>query len=72
MKIIKIYEYGNGDYAAPFWDRVQKKIDEVEKEYKIIDFDKNFIPAHSIGKNCMGMEVSRGDELTLILYCEEK
>lgn len=71
MKIIEIYEYGNGTYAEPFWTRVQKKIDEVEKKYKIINMDKNFIPAHYIGKNCMGMDVYRSDELFLTLYCEE-
>ena len=72
MKIIKIYEYGNGTYSEPFWDRVQKKIDKVEEQYKIIDMDKNFIPAHYVGKNCMGMDTYRDDELFLALYCEEK
>ena len=72
MKIIEIHEYGNGIYAEPFWTRVQKKIDKVEEQYKVIDIDKNFIPAHYIGKNCMGMDVYRGDELFLTLYCEEK
>ena len=72
MKIIKIYEYGNGIYAEPFWDRVQKKIDKVEEEYEIIDKDKKFIPSHYIGKNCMGMDVYRGDELFLTLYCKRK
>ena len=43
MKIIEIYEYGNGIYAEPFWDRVQKKIDKVEEEYEIINMDKKFI-----------------------------
>jgi hypothetical protein len=71
MKVIEIYEYGNGTYAKPFWSRVQDKIDEVEKRYKIINMDKNFIPAHYVGKNCMGMDVYRGDELFLTLYCEE-
>ena len=71
MKVIEIYEYGNGKYAEPFWKRVQKKIDEIEKKYKIIDMDKKFIPAHYIGKNCMSMDVYRGDELFLTLYCEE-
>lgn len=72
MKIIEIYEYGNGDYAPPFWDRVQQKIDKVEELYRIIDMDKNFIPAHYVGVNCMGMKVYRGDELFLTLYCEKK
>lgn len=49
----------------------RKKIDEVEKKYKIVDIDKNFIPAHYIGKNCMGGDVHRCDELFLTLYCEE-
>lgn len=71
MKIIEIYEYGNGTYVEPFWTRVQKKIDKVEEQYKIINMDKNFIPAHYVGKNCMGMDVHRGDELFLTLYCEE-
>lgn len=71
MKIIEIYEYGNGIYAEPFWTRAQKKIDEVEKKYKIIDMDKKFIPEHYLGKNCMGMDVYRCDELFLTLYCEE-
>ena len=31
MKVIEIYEYGNGDYAKPFWDRVQEKIDKIEE-----------------------------------------
>ena len=43
MKIIEIYEYGNGIYAEPFWGRVQKKIDKVEEEYEIINMDKKFI-----------------------------
>ena len=72
MKIIEIYEYGNGTYAEPFWTRVQKKINKVEEQYKIIDMDKKFIPAHYIGMNCMGMDVYRDDELFLALYCEEK
>lgn len=72
MKVIEIYEYGNGIYAKPFWSRVQDKIDKVEEEYKIISMDKNFIPAHSVGKNCMGMDRYRCDELFLTLYCEEK
>ena len=46
MKIIEIYEYGNGIYAEPFWDRVQKKIDKVEEEYEIINMNKKFIPSH--------------------------
>lgn len=71
MKIIEIYEYGNGTYAEPFWTMVQKKIDEVEKKYKIIDTNKKFIPKHYLGKNCMGMDVYRDDELFLTLFCEE-
>lgn len=72
MKIIKIYEYGNGIYAESFWGRVQKKIDKVEEEYEIIDKDKKFIPSHYIGKNCMGMDVYKADELFLTLYCKKK
>ena len=72
MQIIEIYEYGNGIYAEPFWDRVQKKIDKVEEEYEIINMNKKFIPSHYIGKNCMGMDVYRGDELFLTLYCKSK
>ena len=72
MQIIEIYEYGNGIYAEPFWDRVQKKIDKVEEEYEIINMDKKFIPSHYIGKNCMGMDVYRADELFLTLYCKSK
>lgn len=72
MKIIEIYEYGNGTYAEPFWDRVQKKIDKVEEEYEIINMDKKFIPSHYIGENCMGMDVYRDDELFLTLYCKRK
>lgn len=72
MKIIEIYEYGNGIYAKPFWTRVQKKIDKVEEQYKIVNMDKKFIQAHYIDKNCMGMDVHRADELFLTLYCEEK
>lgn len=72
MKIIEIYEYGNGTYAKPFWRRVQEKIDKIEEKYKIIDSNKKFIPAHYIGKNCMGMDVYRADELFLTLFCEEK
>ena len=72
MKIIEIYEYGNGTYAEPFWDRVQKKIDKVEEEYEIINMNKKFIPSHYIGKNCMEMDVYRGDELFLTLYCKSR
>lgn len=72
MKIIEIYEYGNGVYAEPFWTRVQKKIDKVEEHYEIIDMDKHFVPQHYVGKNCIGMDVYRGDELRLILYCKPK
>ena len=72
MKIIKIYEYGNGIYAESFWGRVQKKIDKVEEEYEIIDKDKKFVPSHYIGKNCMGMDVYKADELFLTLYCKKK
>ena len=72
MKIIEIHEYGNGTYAEPFWTRVQKKINKVEEQYKIIEMDKKFIPAHCIGKNCMGMDVCRSDELFLALYCVDK
>mgnify|MGYP003294092461 CR=1 FL=1 len=64
MKVIEIYEYGNGIYAEPFWTRIQKKVNK-------IDMDKKFIPAHYIGKNCMGMDAYRDDELFLTLYCEE-
>lgn len=72
MKIIEIYEYGNGTYAKPFWERVQEKIDKVEQEYEIVDMVKKFIPAHSVGKNCMGMETHRADELFLMLFCKPK
>lgn len=72
MKIIDIYEYGNGIYAEPFWDRVQKKIDKVKEEYEIMDFVKKFIPSHYIGENCMGMDVYRADKLFLTLYCKKK
>ena len=72
MQIIEIYEYGNRIYAEAFWDRVQKKIDKVEEEYEIINMDKKFIPSHYIDKNCMGMDVYRGDELFLTLYCKSK
>lgn len=72
MKTIKIYEYGNGIYAEPFWDRVQKKIDKVMEEYEITDINKIFIPNHYVGKNCMGMDVYKDDELFLTLYCKKK
>lgn len=72
MKIIEIYEYGNGVYAKPFWERVYEKINKVEQEYKILDFDKHFVPAHFVCKNCIGMNVYKGDEIRLILYCEPK
>lgn len=72
MQIIEIYEYGNGTYAEPFWDRVQKKINKVEEEYEIINMDKKFIPSHYIGENCMGMDVYKADELFLTLYCKKK
>ena len=72
MKVIEIYEYGNGTYAKPFWTRVREKINKVEEQYKIIDMDRKFIPAHPIGKNCMGMETWRADEMFLTMYCEEK
>ena len=72
MKIIEIYEYGNGVYSKPFYERVYEKIDKVEQEYKILDFDEYFVPSHFVGKNCMGMNVYKGDELHLILYCEPK
>ena len=72
MQTIEIYEYGNGRYAESFRNRVQKKIDKVEEEYEIIDKDKKFIPSHYIGKNCMGMDVYRADELFLTLYCKRK
>ena len=49
MKIIEIYEYGNGIYAESFWGRVEKKIDKVEEEYEIIDEDKKFITSLCIG-----------------------
>ena len=65
MKIIEIYEYGNGIYAEPFWDRVQKKIDKVEEEYEIINMHNKFITSPCIGKNCMGMDAYRDDELFL-------
>ena len=58
MKVIEIYEYGNGDYAKPFWDRVQEKIDKIEEEY--------------VGKNCLGMDTYKGDELFLTLFCKPK
>jgi hypothetical protein len=72
MKVIEIYEYGNGIYAKPFWERVQEQIDKVEEQYEIIDMDKHFVPQHCVGKNCMGMDVYRADELRLILYCKPK
>lgn len=72
MKIIEIHEYGNGIYAEPFWVRVQKKIDKIEESYEIIDLNKKFIPSHYIGKNCMGMDVYRDDELFLTLFCLNK
>lgn len=72
MKIIKIYEYGNGIYSESFWDRVKKKINKVQEEYEIIYINKKFIPYHYIGVNCLGMDVYRGDELFLILYCCKK
>ena len=72
MEIIKVYEYGNGTYSEPFWERVQKKINEIEKQYEILDMDKKFIPSHYVGKNCLGMDTYRGDELFLTLYCEKK
>ena len=72
MKIVEVYVYGNGCYAKPFWTRVQEKIDEVEKEYTIIDVDKKYIPARYLGKNCMGMDRYKVDEIFLTLYCEEK
>ena len=50
MQIIEIYEYGNGIYAEPFWDRVQKKIDKVEEEYEIINMDKKFIHLITLAK----------------------
>lgn len=43
MKIIEIYEYGNGKYTESFWTRVQDKIDEVEKRYKIINMEVYFM-----------------------------
>lgn len=72
MITIEIYEYGNGTYAEPFWVRVQKKIDKVEEEHEIISMNEKFIPHHYIGKNCMGMDVYRCDELFLTLYCKRK
>jgi hypothetical protein len=72
MKIIEMYEYGNGDYAKPFRDRVQEKKDKVEEEFEIIDMAKKFIPAHYVGKNCLGMDTHKGDELFLTLFCKPK
>lgn len=72
MQKIEIYEYGNGIYSEPFLDRVEKKIEKVKEEYEIIDINKKFIPGHYIDKNCFGMDVYRGDELFLTLYCRKK
>lgn len=55
-----------------FGREYKKKIDKVKEEYEILNFDKHFIPAHFNGKNCMGMDTYKGDELRLILYCKPK
>ena len=72
IEMIKIYEYGNGMYAKPFWDRVQEKINKVTEKYEIVDMVKKFTPSHYVGKNCMGMDTHKGDELFLTLFCKKK
>lgn len=72
IKIIEIYEYGNGDHADSFRTRVQKQVDKVKEKYEIVRMEKHFIGGHYVGKNCMGMDVFRGDELFLTLYCNPK
>ena len=37
IEVIELYEYGNGIYAKPFWDRVQEKIDKVTENYEIVN-----------------------------------
>ena len=71
IEVIELYEYGNGVYAKPFWDRVQEKIDKVTEQYEIVDMVKKFIPSHYVGKNCMGMDTYKGDELFLTLFCKK-
>ena len=44
-----IYEYGNGIYAKPLWQRYQEKITEIEKEYIIETACQNYIPEHCAG-----------------------
>ena len=72
LEIIELYEYGNGTYAKPFWERVREKIDKVSEKYEVVDMVKKFIPAHYVGENCMGMPTYKGDELFLTLFCKKK
>ena len=72
LEIIELYEYGNGTYAKPFWERVREKIDKISEKYEVVDMVKKFIPAHYVGENCMGMHTYKGDELFLTLFCKKK
>ena len=61
MKIIEIYEYGNGIYAEPFWDRVQKKIDKVEEEYEKVIASLSPEQEEAITKYCDAIFSSGAD-----------
>ena len=61
MKIIEIYEYGNGTYAEPFWDRVQKKIDKVEEEYEKVIASLSPEQEEAITKYCDAIFSSGAD-----------
>ena len=69
----RIYVYGNGTYALPFWDRVQEEIDKIASDYIMVDVVLyEFIPKHCIGINCFGNKVYRRDELKMDLIVKPK
>lgn len=67
-----IYEYGNGDLVAPFWDRVEEKMDRIKVEYTVKSYYDKFDPSHYSYTNCAGMKVYKADELYRILILEKK
>ncbi len=72
-EIISVYEYGNGIYAQPFQDRLKQKIDNVESKYIILKIlEYNHTPSHYIGKNCLGMDIYKGEELEIKFLVRRK
>lgn len=71
--IIKsIHEYGNGVYALPFQERVENKMNEIKKEYRILKMYDKFTPNHFAYKNCLGMDVFHGDQLERVLILKKR